>query len=67
MAENTIIHEISLAGYKATSTGGMLDLGTWGSYGIEMATHSRLSYRESAEYDDGAHHRRKRHLSVQRR
>lgn len=35
MAENTIIHEIHLAGYKATSTGGMLDLGTWGSYGIE--------------------------------
>lgn len=35
MAENTIIHEISLAGYKATFTGGMLDLGTWGSYGIE--------------------------------
>lgn len=35
MAENTIIHEIGLAGYKATSTGGMLDLGTWGSYGIE--------------------------------
>ena len=35
MAENTIIHEISLAGYKATSTGGMLDLGTRGSYGIE--------------------------------
>lgn len=35
MAENTIIHEISLAGYKATSTGGMLDLGTWGSYGLE--------------------------------
>lgn len=35
MAENIIIHEISLAGYKATSTGGMLDLGTWGSYGIE--------------------------------
>lgn len=35
MAENTIIHEISLAGYKATSTGGMLDLGTWGIYGIE--------------------------------
>lgn len=35
MAENTIIHEISLAGYKATSTGGMLDLGTWGSYSIE--------------------------------
>lgn len=35
MAENTIIHEISLAGYKATSPGGMLDLGTWGSYGIE--------------------------------
>lgn len=35
MAENTITHEISLAGYKATSTGGMLDLGTWGSYGIE--------------------------------
>lgn len=35
MAENTIIHEISLAGYKATSTGDMLDLGTWGSYGIE--------------------------------
>lgn len=35
MAENTIIHEINLAGYKATSTGGMLDLGTWGSYGIE--------------------------------
>lgn len=32
---NTIIHEISLAGYKATSAGGMLDLGTWGSYGIE--------------------------------
>lgn len=31
----TLIHEISLAGYKATSTGGMLDLGTWGSYGIE--------------------------------
>ena len=28
MAENTIIHEISLAGYKATSTGDMLDLGT---------------------------------------
>lgn len=28
MAENTIIHEISLAGYKATSTGGMLDLDT---------------------------------------
>lgn len=27
MAE-TIIHEISLAGYKATSTSGMLDLGT---------------------------------------
>lgn len=24
----TIIHEISLAGYKATSTGDMLDLGT---------------------------------------
>lgn len=35
MAENIIIHEISLAGYKATSTGSMLDLGTWGSYGIE--------------------------------
>lgn len=35
MAENIIIHEIHLAGYKATSTGGMLDLGTWGSYGIE--------------------------------
>ena len=35
MAENIIIHEISLAGYKATSPGGMLDLGTWGSYGIE--------------------------------
>lgn len=35
MAENTIIHEISLVGYKAASTGGMLDLGTWGSYGIE--------------------------------
>lgn len=35
MAENTIIHEIRLARYKATSTGGMLDLGTWGSYGIE--------------------------------
>ena len=35
MAENTIIHEINLAGYKATSAGGMLDLGTWGSYGIE--------------------------------
>lgn len=35
MAENIIVHEISLAGYKATSTGGMLDLGTWGSYGIE--------------------------------
>ncbi len=35
MVENTIIHEISLAGYKAASTGGMLDLGTWGSYGIE--------------------------------
>lgn len=34
MAE-TFIHEISLAGYKAASTGGMLDLGTWGSYGIE--------------------------------
>lgn len=31
----TLIHEIGLAGYKATSTGGMLDLGTWGSYGIE--------------------------------
>lgn len=31
----TLIHEISLAGYKAASTGGMLDLGTWGSYGIE--------------------------------
>lgn len=28
MAENIIIHEISLAGYKATFTGGMLDLGT---------------------------------------
>lgn len=24
----TLIHEISLAGYKATSTGGRLDLGT---------------------------------------
>ena len=24
----TLIHEISLAGYKAASTGGMLDLGT---------------------------------------
>lgn len=35
MAENTITHEIRLAGYKATSTGGMLDLGAWGSYGIE--------------------------------
>ena len=35
MTEQTIVHEISLAGYKATSTGGMLDLGTWGSYGIE--------------------------------
>ena len=34
MAE-TLIHEISLAGYKAASAGGMLDLGTWGSYGIE--------------------------------
>ena len=34
MAENTIIHEIRLAGYKATSTGGMLDFGTWGSCGI---------------------------------
>lgn len=28
MAENTIIHEINLAGYKAASTSGMLDLGT---------------------------------------
>ena len=28
MAENTIIHEISLAGYRATSTGGRLDLDT---------------------------------------
>jgi|GEM_PF-4577602 len=28
MTEQTIVHEISLAGYKATSTGGMLDLGT---------------------------------------
>ena len=27
MAE-TLIHEICLAGYKAASTGGMLDLGT---------------------------------------
>nr|DAH17752.1 MAG TPA: hypothetical protein [Caudoviricetes sp.] len=27
MAE-TLIHEISFAGYKDTSTGGMLDLGT---------------------------------------
>lgn len=27
MAEN-LIHEISLAGYKVASTGGMLDLGT---------------------------------------
>lgn len=35
MTEQTIVHEISLAGYKATSPGGMLDLGTWGSYGIE--------------------------------
>ena len=35
MAENIIVHEIRLAGYKATSPGGMLDLGTWGSYGIE--------------------------------
>ena len=34
MAENTIIHEISLAGYKATSTCCMLDFGTCGSYGI---------------------------------
>lgn len=34
MAENVIIHEISLSGYKATSDG-MLDLGTWGSYGVE--------------------------------
>lgn len=32
--DNTIIHEISLSGYKATSDG-MLDLGTWGSYGVE--------------------------------
>lgn len=31
----TLIHEISLSGYKAASTSGMLDLGTWGSYGIE--------------------------------
>ena len=31
----TLIHEISLTGYKATSTAGTLDLGTWGSYGIE--------------------------------
>ena len=31
----TLIHEISLAGYKVTSAGGMLDVGTWGSYGIE--------------------------------
>ena len=30
----TLIHEISLSGYKATSDG-MLDLGTWGSYGVE--------------------------------
>nr|DAG57324.1 MAG TPA: hypothetical protein [Caudoviricetes sp.] len=28
MTEQTIVHEISLAGYKAASTGGMLDLGT---------------------------------------
>lgn len=35
MTEQTIVHEVALAGYKATSTGGMLDLGTWGSYGIE--------------------------------
>lgn len=32
--DNTIIHEISLSGYKAASDG-MLDLGTWGSYGVE--------------------------------
>lgn len=31
----TLIHEISLTWYKATSTAGTLDLGTWGSYGIE--------------------------------
>lgn len=31
----TLIHEISLTGYKATSTASTLDLGTWGSYGIE--------------------------------
>lgn len=31
----TLIHEIGLAGYKATSTGSMLDLGAWGNYGIE--------------------------------
>lgn len=34
MAENVIIHEISLSGYKAASDG-TLDLGTWGSYGVE--------------------------------
>lgn len=28
MVENTIIYEISLAGYKATSPGGMLNLDT---------------------------------------
>lgn len=32
--DNTIIHEISLSGYKAASDG-TLDLGTWGSYGVE--------------------------------
>lgn len=30
MTEQTIVHEISLAGYKATSTGGVLDLGHMG-------------------------------------
>lgn len=38
MAENTIIHEISLAGYKATSTGGMLDLGTWAATALKSCT-----------------------------
>lgn len=35
MSERILVHEVTLDGYKASTDSKILDLGTWGSYGIE--------------------------------
>ena len=35
MSERILVHEVTLDGYKASADSKILDLGTWGSYGIE--------------------------------